>query len=421
MSPAAVRRVTDMEKKEKDPYEYQLLKKLVEKYRKSKKDSGENAVHRVTRLNPKDLYKKYGDNDGDLNVIREINDAISLNVKRGFVQAQQSPFSYEFGKVDLVDEQTEAVEAYLGECYGYVSRDMALADGRELVGKYRGRGVLTDYACGQLQAALDRKKVLKDLQTEEDLLKALAFLDRNEEELYLREASMCIYGSSKYFEDNTLGQVSRLVREYRQEPCGEEEMPSEVLEKYRIRIRPQKICLKGDFSLHFQGGAAIEAGALSKGIELDAEDLPKVCSVGIHAERFLTVENRTAYERYVPDQCVIFDLGGYVNRVQRDFLKMVKEACPELPFFHFGDIDAGGFFIHDDLCRKTGIAFGMEHMSAETLMDPQFTDCLQPLSQRDRQRLGQLAKDPRYSETAGEMLKLGVKLEQEIVCLRRNG
>ena len=75
------------------------------------------------------------------------------------------------------------------------------------------------------------------------------------------------------------------------------------------------------------------------------------------------------------------------------FPEKVKDDNPDLKFLHFGDIDAGGFYIHDHLCRMTGVPFGLWHMSAEELKDPRYAGCLQKLTPGDRKRLKNLQGD----------------------------
>ena len=52
-----------------------------------------------------------------------------------------------------------------------------------------------------------------------------------------------------------------------------------------------------------------------------------------------------------------------------EFGEQIKQNSPGLTFLPFGDIDAGGFYIHDHLCRMTGIEFDMYYMSSGELAD----------------------------------------------------
>ena len=64
--------------------------------------------------------------------------------------------------------------------------------------------------------------------------------------LYLREASQMIYGSTKYFEEKTLDAVCRRLRNSLNRPCGQDEMPGEILKEYHIYPEQQRFCLKGE-------------------------------------------------------------------------------------------------------------------------------------------------------------------------------
>lgn len=248
----------------------------------------------------------------------------------------------------------------------------------------------------------------------EDLLKALAFIETNETDLYLREASSLIYGDSKYLEENMLGSVCRALRDCLDRPCGETEMEDEILEKYHIIREKQKLCLKGDVTVHISG-RKLELGMLSNGIELFADELPGIQRIQVYTPFFTTVENYTSWMRCGGSGETFFYLGGYANRYQRDFLKKIYFDNPALVYRHFGDIDAGGLYIHEHLCRVTGILFQMYRMSRAELEDRRFRFCLRPLTEQDRIRLESLAKQEAYRDLAGYMLEHDVKLEQEIV------
>ncbi|OLR59402.1 hypothetical protein BHF70_07075 [Anaerostipes sp. 494a] len=62
------------------------------------------------------------------------------------------------------------------------------------------------------------------------------------------------------------------------------------------------------------------------------------------------------------DTKVFEQISGMVVKIIRRFDskqkgKDGKEILAE--YLHFGDIDAGGYEIYENLCRKTGIPFGM--------------------------------------------------------------
>lgn len=80
-------------------------------------------------------------------------------------------------------------------------------------------------------------------------------------------------------------------------------------------------------------------------------------------------------------------------------------------------MDAGGFWIHHNLCEVTGVRFELFGMSIRELQNTEHARCLHQLSENDRVRLLELGRMEPYAEVVDYMLEQGVKLEQEIVSL----
>ena len=395
-------------------YEEKMLTALAEKYRKSKKDSGTNVIVRRTRITPSQLYKGYNRNDGDMTQIEAVNQAAMHCRQMGFLTFETEKFSNEIRNIDLVDEKIEELEAYLEQTYHYESKASKRQYVEELIAMYSGRSPAAELECRKLRQALEKNRIPPKYQQAKDLLKALVFIENNREELFLREASMLIYGDSKYLEEAMLHPVCKALREFLGRPCGEDELEDEILEEYHIRREKQKLCLKGDVMLQ-NGGKELELGNFADGVEFFSDELDGIERICIRVPEFITVENYTSWLRFRKEGAVSFYLGGYAARFQRDFLRKVQEDNPHLVFRHFGDIDAGGLYIHEHLCRVTGIPFQMYRMSCAELQDARFRSCLQPLTNQDRIRLKSLEKQGTYRELAAYMLEKNVKLEQEII------
>lgn len=397
-------------------YEEQLLKSLVEKYRRSKKDDGSNLIQRRTQLAPNRLYKKYNDNDADLAKVAAVNAVVESLAQKGWLTCEKIPFSSELRKIYLVDASVGAIEKYLAEKYGYEPRDEALESLRRLIDAYDGKTRALTAECARLKEALAGRVVPKDLPRLEDIFKALLFVERNERQLYLREASMLIYGGSKYFEENTLEAVASILRQSYAAPCAEEELNDEILQRFAIYKEQPRLCLKGAIVLTI-AGREVDVGLFAGGIEFAAAELARIEKISVRAGAFMTVENKTSYQRLQAADTAYFYLGGFMSRGQRDFLKKVYRDNPRVRYYHFGDIDVGGLFIYEHLRRSTGAPFAMYKMSARELADARNQSCLLPLTQRDRERLASLRGNPELRELVDYMLEHNVKLEQEIVSL----
>lgn len=395
-------------------YEKKILLTLVESYRDSKKDNGTNQINRRTQVKPVQLYKGYNQNDGDMEQIEAINHAVEKLREKGFLTFKINGFSNEIATIYLVDESIAEAEAYLSENYQYESKHQKMEYVKQMLRTYSGCSPIANEQCEKLRNTLANNRVPKDYLKIEDILKALMFIENNKTTLYLREASMLIYGSSKYFEENSLDSVCKIIRSFLNRPCEENEMLDEILNEYGIFKEKQKICLKGNITL-IKNGRRFEISMFPDGIEFYADELPQIECIEIHTRKFVTVENKTAYLRCCAPDSSYFYLGGYANRYQRDFLKKAYENNRTMKYSHFGDIDAGGFFIHEHLCRMTDISFQLEYMSKEQLEDERFRACLQNLTINDRKRLKTLLKVEQYQDVVQYMLNQNVKLEQEIV------
>lgn len=96
-------------------------------------------------------------------------------------------------------------------------------------------------------------------------------------------------------------------------------------------------------------------------------------------------------------------------------LKSIHEYLPNVRYYHFGDIDAGGFEIYQDLCGKTGIPFRMYYMDLKTLI--KYEKYGKELTANDRIRLEKMKTDTmrEESELIQYMLDHNLKLEQECI------
>lgn len=108
-------------------------------------------------------------------------------------------------------------------------------------------------------------------------------------------------------------------------------------------------------------------------------------------------------------------LGGFATKPQIAFIKKLISANPDKEYLHFGDIDAGGFWIHKKLCEQTNHFFGLFHMSENDLKNTNYSYCLKGLSENDVKRLNSLKTINEYSDCITYMIKFNKKLEQEIV------
>lgn len=401
-------------------YEEKLLVYLVEGYRKSKKDTGENLTNRRTKIKPEKLYNKYHANDGSFEKISAINDVVENLSDKGYVIAETEAFGTELTGIYLVDSQIENIEHYLESRYNYVPKDSKIKKLAALIQHYQNASGICQAECKELKVKLEKRQVPKDIDELDNILKVVAFIENNDTNLYVREVSIKVYGDSKFFENNTIESVCTMLRKYNNSQADENELKDEILKKYHVFKEPQKLSIKGRALIKING-IEVDLSCFDNGIEFTASELPKIEYVKLLVPTFMTVENRTSYLRYKNDDTFVFYLGGYANRDQRDFIKLIYKNNPNIKYMHFGDIDAGGLWIHHNLCEITGIKFQLFCMSEKELADPAYKTCLHKLSENDVVRMQELKAIREYKNVVDFMIKNNAKLEQEIVSLRLMG
>lgn len=252
---------------------------------------------------------------------------------------------------------------------------------------------------------------LEDTASTERLLRTIQAIEQNREQLYVREFSIRHFQDSKAFE-NMAGRVAHVFRRFKA-GCEEAEL-EEILAEYGIYHTPNYVYLKGNATL-IVGAERIDLSALRQGIGVSGEDIGRIRFEGMtKVKQVITIENLTTYFRWQAEDGLLLYLGGYHNSIRRALIMELYAACPQAAYYHFGDIDAGGFEIYRDLREKTGIPFRMYRMDLKTLQA--YESYGRPLTGNDRKRLQGMRGREELGEVIAYMLEHNVKLEQE--CIR---
>ena len=258
-----------------------------------------------------------------------------------------------------------------------------------------------------------------------DILSYAKALVENEEECYIRDFSIKLFGDSKKAEKLS-SKVISLLFEYGEDFFQDKE---NVLEECGVVRTPTYIRMKGSAILYI-GNQKIDLSLMKGDIALSTITLKELTNVEILGKRVVTVENATSFYDYDKDKIdelsatkkdFVIYLGGFHNRTKRQFLRFLYEHNPEKEYRHFGDIDVGGFYILEHLKEKTGIDFCPLNMDIKTLND--YSLYHKPLTENDKRRLQILIQRIKVSEKPNDdilsvleyMLKNNCKLEQEAI------
>lgn len=385
-----------------------LLKKYNNRYAKNI-----NTNRRII-LKPAEVYNDYAKNNAEISEKQCLNEAVSELLGMGFITVDYLKFSDDIEKIYLIEEKLDAIYEYLKGEYGIIPQSTIAKQIHEIVKKYICTGEIVQKYCESILMQMEAPRCSLVPERIEANLKMFSFLEKNRENLYVREASMLVYGDSKWFENNNYEEVCTFLRTATGMIREESERNDAILGSFHIAPAEQEIFIKGDWKVEWEQ-YVLEISKLQGGIAIASGDIQNIKCITVNAAAVMTIENKTSYQRLKGCKAAMMYLGGFANRHQIDFLKKVILDNPDVKYQHFGDIDIGGFLIHKQLCRETSKNFELYCMDIHQLEDIHFSNCLRNLTDNDISRLETLVEDAAYSEILKYMKEHNVKLEQEIV------
>lgn len=384
-----------------------LLKKYNNRYAKN------ITTNRRIILKPIEVYKDYAKNNADISEKQGISEAVSILNDMGFVTADYLKFSDDIEKIYLSEEHIDALYEYLKDEYGVVPQSTILKQVHEIVGKYICTGGIVRKYCENILGQIEDPRCVHIPERIEENLKMFCFLEKNKENLYVREVSMLVYGDSKWFENNNYEEVCTFMRTATGRSREEGERNDAILSLFYVTPLEQEIFIKGNWTIEWKQ-YVLDISKFQGGIAIASSDVQSINKISVNSESMMTIENKTSFQRLKDGDTATMYLGGFANKHQIEFLKKVISDNPSVKFYHFGDIDIGGFLIHKHLCRETAKKFELYCMGIQQLRDMRFRHCLRELTDNDMSRIGALMEEP-YYDVLKYMQEHNVKLEQEIV------
>ena len=385
-----------------------LLKKYNNRYAKN------ITTKRRIILKSIEVYKDYAKNNADISEKQGINEAVSMLNDMGFVTADYLKFSDDIEKIYLSEEHLDTLYEYLKDEYGVVPWSTISKLVHEMVEKYIGTGGIVQKYCENILVQIEDPRCLLIPARIEENLKMFSFLEKNKENLYVREVSMLVYGDSKWFENNNYEEVCTFMRTATGRIREEGEKNDAILRFFYVTPTEQEIFIKGNWTIEWEQ-YVLDISKFQGGIAIASSDIQSIKKINVNSESVMTIENKTSFQRLQDGDSAMMYLGGYANRHQIEFLKKVISDNPDVRYYHFGDIDVGGFLIHKHLCRETAKKFELYCMGIQQLCDMRYCHCLRELTDNDMNRLEALIEEEPYNEVITYMQEHNVKLEQEIV------
>lgn len=382
-----------------------ILTPLVNKYEKSKSFVGLNKVAQSFSVRVSDLFPKYAD-EAELDWFRAVNETLCDLEKKGFVRVARQKNSV----ANLVLLEVEAIE----QIYLFLNRTPkreVLLDLMVVLRQYEhSNSVLSSYCQSQLTRIEANKSVEYfdgDFTKYQSVLEVLANILNVETETFERDFSIRVLGDSKAF-GGIKGTVEAILRKYGDFPESET-----LLADLNIIKNPGHVYFKGNGRIDI-GGQVIDCTKLNGDIAFSSLMLNDIVAIDVLGNNVVTIENLTTFNALSCKDSFAIYLGGYHNEVRRSFIRKVYVQNADKRYLHFGDIDAGGFYILEHLRNRTEIPFEAFCMDTQTLKD--YFKYTKTLSKSDRTRLTSMLGSE-FDATIRFMLDHDCKLEQEAIDL----
>ncbi len=406
-----------------------LLNMLLDKYENSALYKGTPRNNRRIWLhfNRRNLPRYFDDSTARHK--EEINDAARLLEDKGLIEIVWERFEEGnlIKKIALNAERLADAYAFTGR------RSREDKEGRlaELARRYARQAApwvheFLLFVAGRLEKgeSVARYLDINDHDRAVALFKVLKEAGSLEEEIPRRIFSQRVLGSTKAF-DAVAGALTRAAADFhpRFAEGRAAREPREILAELGIVDNPQHIFISGNLQFAVNG-KSIDLADFRPDLGISAEMAGSMQITGIPAEYIITIENLTAFYSFIKarrdNNYLAVYLGGYHNSLRRKFLSRLREYImatgQKTSFYHWGDIDYGGFDIFVHLRDNSLPELQPVFMDIDTLR--KYQQFCVPFHDGYAGKLCKLLENPKYRvfhPVIDYMLQHGVRLEQECI------
>ena len=370
----------------------------------------------------------------------EVNEQLQLLAAKGWLRLHWQ--KYEEGNlleaVDLVTQQRETLDG-LYALLERVPLNMLKEKLRQLLSSTAKQEAsegwfssFLSWAISQLAANRSPAPLsLSNLQESQDLLRSLSAIARLNTPTLERTLSVQLFGNSKRLEQ-LRGGVLTVLRAHSPGASSYGDDDWALLQAHNMYRPSTYVPFAGPLELvlkHFVQGDRVdtrEAVHLQldphlPSISLSEDVLRAATIISCPATALITVENLTSFSEllFVRPPSVIIVCTSFASPALVAFLSRISAFRPDLPFVHWGDLDAGGLRILAHLRQHLGtvLPLGMDVETFEA-----YRTYAQPLTANDRASFNALLADPILADCTAlinHLLTVGLKLEQEAVSAER--
>lgn len=296
----------------------------------------------------------------------------------------------------------------------------------EAIAQVKGDSELERFFYEQLEYLKNKRKLSRffsdDMQENARLLQFLIAMDHNKSEQFERVLSSSLYQDSKYFECVLKKKVISVLKSMRKQETVEDISDDELLASYGITRWPETLEFCGDVELVLQSGERVDFSALQWGASINSMVVPEIAEVKIgYVSSVLFIENRANYFWAVQNkkhgELIIYH-GGFYSPIRGKWFELLYKSCKKIHnivFYHWSDIDLGGFRIFNRLQKNIIPELQPWKMNVETLIANK-NNAITIDNKAYLKALEDLSLDKNYAifhSVINEMLKEKIKLEQE--------
>ncbi|MBM6929565.1 hypothetical protein H5999_00600 [[Clostridium] spiroforme] len=390
---------------------YEIMNIFIDRYENSAAFKGTSTRKRKIQLKLYQVYPHYGKSEYYLET-EEIEEAVNALLKLNFIKAGQNS---DFGHRDIVLNTDEQI---IRQIYHFLGRtDLKYAQHQFLsaLSQYQAFDWINNFL-HELEVRTQHFQSLypyletNSVQELQDIITILNYMQSPHEEISYRKFSIMTLQDSKKLELYK-HKIYHIIHDFYDDTISNE---NEAFEVFGIIRNPSIVYVKG--KMRFQiDDQLIDLKNFNYHFSFYSDYITQIEIIDIHVQKIMTVENWTSFNDLELEDTLIIYLGGFHNTAISQFLlKIYKFLDDQVKYYHFGDIDAGGFYIYLNLLKKTNIPFQTWKMNLVTLKH--YEQYAKPLTQNDIARLKKLKNDIN-DPVIDYMLEKNVKLEQEIISI----
>ena len=364
----------------------QVLQKLLTKYESSKTYKGTNSVVQNFSIKPTDIFKEYEKDSTDINAIEDFEKQCELLESEKLIQLDWIYERIIRINANATTETWIKIRAILGVKDKNQYKQDEIDFYTTFYEDINSEQVVKEFCKYQIERLENDKKAEYLQEYSKNIISLLNFILKNKHEILERELSISVLSNSKKWEEKYKRKVLKVLRQSSYfdsliENCADEkEIDKVILEECNVYSNPSYVYFKGNGKISFENGECLTVFP-DLPFALYSPSISKITSFEIEDSKIMTIENLTSFNRIKESETFFIFLSGYHNSVKQKFLEKIYQQNSNKEYYHFGDLDPDGFFILENLQKKTHIDFKPYKMGIEELK--KYSDFSKTLAEND--------------------------------------